>query len=265
MIRHAIALALLSSSAGAEPITPAQLDRLQRADVIWLGEVHDHPAHHDHQARAIRAIQPRALVLEMLTQEQVRAATPTARASEAALRVALDWDNSGWPDFALYFPIFAAAGSVPLFAAALPRDEARALWGQDPSLAFGPDAARFGLDQPLPPEVQAAQIKLQDDAHCNAMPQDMLPAMVDIQRLRDARLAQAALDAHAQTGGPVVVIAGTGHLARDWGAPALLEKAAPELSQLVIGQFESDPGQPAMDYWIVTAPHPRPDPCAAFR
>jgi uncharacterized iron-regulated protein len=97
------------------------------------------------------------------------------------------------------------------------------------------------------------------------MPPEMLPAMVDIQRLRDARLAQAALDAHAQTGGPVVVIAGTGHLARDWGAPALLEKAAPDLTQLVIGQFEADPDQPAMDYWIVTNPHPRPDPCAAFR
>lgn len=265
MIRFALALILLGSAAGAEQINPDRLDRLPAADIIWLGEVHDHPLHHIHQTRAVTAIRPSALVMEMLTQPQVDAAVPELRADMDALQAALDWAASGWPDFAMYFPIIAASGAAPLYAAALPRDEARALWGQDPATAFGPDATLYGLDQPLPPEQQAAQITLQDDAHCNAMPAEMLPAMVDIQRLRDARLAQAASLAHAQTGGPVVVIAGTGHLSRESGAPALLERAAPELRQLVIGQFEADPDQPAMDMWIVTDPHPRPDPCAAFR
>ena len=262
MKRLALAL-MLATPLSAEQIDPARLDNLPPADVVWLGEVHDHPLHHIHQTRAVTAIAPRALVLEMLTQAQVDA-TPVAR-TEAALRAAWDWDTSGWPDFAMYFPVINAAPDVPLYAAALPRDEARAVYGTDIAAAFGTDAARFGLDQPFAPEVQAAQIALQDDAHCNAMPADMLPAMVDIQRLRDGRLAAAALRAFEETGGPVVVIAGTGHLGRDIAAPAMLAKAAPDLRQIVIGQFESDPVAPPMDFWIVTAPHPRPDPCAAFR
>ena len=260
----AFALALLMAApAAAEQIDAARLDSLPPAQIYWLGEVHDHPLHHTHQARAIAAIGPRALVLEMLDAGQL-AATPADR-SDAALRMAWDWDTSGWPDFALSFPVLAAAPDAALYAAALPRAEARALYGQDPATAFGAGAARFGLDKPLPPDVQAAQIRLQDDAHCNALPADMLPPMVDIQRLRDARLAQAALRALGETGGPVVVIAGTGHVGRDVGGPALVALAAPDVAQVVLGQYESDPGTPPVDFWIVTDPHPRPDPCAAFR
>jgi uncharacterized iron-regulated protein len=258
-----LALMLLAAPVGAEQIDAERLDSLPAADVYWLGEVHDHPLHHIHQARAVAAIAPRALVLEMLTQAQVDA-TPAQR-SETVLRAAWDWDNSGWPDFAMYWPVIHAAPNARLYAAAVPRDEARAAYGAAPAVVFGDGAARFGLDLPFAPDIQAAQIALQDDAHCNAMPADMLPAMVDIQRLRDARLAAAALRALEETGGPVVVIAGTGHLGRDIAAPAMLENADPQLRQIVVGQFEADPGTPPMDYWIVTAPHPRPDPCAAFR
>ncbi len=262
MIRLLTALVLAAAPVAAEQINADLLDRLPPANIYWLGEVHDHPLHHINQTRAVAAIAPRALVLEMLTQAQVDA-TPDAR-TEAALRAAWDWDNSGWPDFAMYFPVIATT-DAPLYAAALPRDEARRVYGTDPATAFGPDAARFGLEQPFAPDIQAAQIVLQDTAHCNAMPPEMLPAMVDIQRLRDARLAQSALRAFEDTGGPVVVIAGTGHLGRDIAAPAMLTMAAPDLRQIVVGQFEADPGRPSMDFWIVTAPHPRPDPCAAFR
>ena len=262
-----IAVTLFFSMQGptlAGQITSDALQTLPAADVYWLGEVHDHPDHHANQALAIKALQPRALVLEMLTPAQVAAAKDVARDDADALATALAWEQSGWPDFALYFPVLAAT-DAPLYPAALPREEARALFGLDPAAAFGPDAARFGLTAPLPPEEQAAQIRLQGAAHCDAMPPEMLPAMVDIQRLRDARLAQAAERAHRETGGPVVVIAGTGHLGRDTGAPALLSLAAPALRQIVIGQFEGDPGAPRMDFWIVTPPHPRPDPCAALR
>jgi uncharacterized iron-regulated protein len=92
------------------------------------------------------------------------------------------------------------------------------------------------------------------------------PGMVEVQRLRDAALARAAHQAHAATGGPVVVIAGTGHARRDSGVPAKLATAAPELSVFSLGQFEADPGPDApYDRVIVTEPAPRGDPCAGLR
>ena len=102
-------------------------------------------------------------------------------------------------------------------------------------------------------------------AHCDLLPPELLPDFVTIQRLRDARLAQVALDALAATGGPVAVITGTGHARTDQGVPLKLARAAPQVRVLALGQLESDPSDSApFDLWIVTDPVDRPDPCDAF-
>ncbi len=257
------ALAVLP--ARAEQIEPPTLTDLPPADVVFLGEVHDNPLHHANQTRAIAALNPAALVFEMLTGEQAEQIPATLPDAEA-LAALLDWDASGWPDFAMYYPLFTAAPDAAVFGAALPREQARAAMGQPLAEVFGGDAARFGLDTALSPEDQSAREAMQDDAHCNALPPEMLPAFVAIQRLRDAMLAEAALRAHAQTGGPVVVITGTGHARNDLGAPAKLARAAPDLALLSIGQYEAPFAGPAPhDLWLVTEAQPRPDPCDAFR
>jgi len=72
--------------------------------------------------------------------------------------------------------------------------------------------------------------------------------------------------AHATTGGPVVVITGKGHARRDCGVAAVFPVAAADLSVLSIGQLETDPPRSApCDHRIVTAPHRRDDPSAAFQ
>ena len=132
--------------------------------------------------------------------------------------------------------------------------------------AFGEGAGLFGLNDPLSPDQQAARDALQAAAHCDALPAEMLPAMVDIQRLRDATLARAARDAMQATGGPVAVITGNGHARKDWGMPALLALAAPELDIHVLGQTEDNaPLAGEFDEVISSPAHPRPDPCLAFQ
>ncbi|MES2665043.1 MAG: ChaN family lipoprotein [Pseudomonadota bacterium] len=105
----------------------------------------------------------------------------------------------------------------------------------------------------------------QREAHCGALPEEMLAGMVQAQRLRDAALASAVVQAADETGGPVVVITGSGHARRDTGVPAMLARAAPDLSVLSVGQLEADPGPDApYDLWIITPPTPRDDPCAGL-
>ncbi|MCC5985166.1 MAG: ChaN family lipoprotein [Rhodobacteraceae bacterium] len=252
--------------ARAAEITPAALDRLPPAEIYLLGEVHDNPAHHEHQARAVAALAPSALVFEMLTPEQAARVTPETRADADTLAEVLEWEASGWPDFAMYFPIFEAAPEAAIFGAALPRAAARAAMELPPEEAFGTDAARFGLDRPLPEAEQQDREALQASAHCDMLPDTMLPAMVAIQRLRDAMLARAALDSLAATGGPVAVITGTGHVRTDQGVPLKLARAAPGVAVLALGQLEAAPdAAPPFDLWIVTDPVDRPDPCDAFR
>ena len=132
--------------------------------------------------------------------------------------------------------------------------------------SFGDDAAEYGLDRPLPEDQQQARIELQKAAHCDALPENLLPKMVELQRLRDAVLARTTLRALAETGGPVVVITGNGHARTDWGVPHALKRRQPGLNLLSIGQSEDGMGPEGSFDTIVDAPAvDRPDPCAAFR
>lgn len=263
-----LALCLLAGPAPAGEIAAADLPGLiagAAPEILVLGEVHDNAAHHQNQALAVAALRPRALVFEMLTPEQAAKVTPELRARPEDLGKALGWQEAGWPDFALYAPIFAAAPDAVIVGAALPRTEVRRAMSEPLEKIF-PDAARFGLDQPYPPEVQAAlEAETQED-HCNALPADMLPGMVAAQRLRDAAFAAASLRALKATTGPVALITGSGHARTDRAVPALMAQAAPGRVVVSLGQLESPAeGPQPFDWWIVTPPAEREDPCKAFQ
>ena len=232
------------------------------ADIFVLGETHDNPDHHARQAEILTALAPSAVVFEMLTAAQA----DTVNAIGEVDPEAIDWAGSGWPPFELYAPVFEAAEGRPLYGAQIPRERARQAMTDGLVASFDGDAALFGLDVPLPEAEQAARLTLQAEVHCDALPEEMLPAMVDIQRLRDAELARQALAALDDTGGPVVVITGNGHARRDWGMPALIARARPEAQVFVLGQAEEGAAPEGGFDLVLTAPAAaREDPCAAFR
>ncbi|MBO9466923.1 ChaN family lipoprotein [Tropicibacter sp. R15_0] len=240
---------------------------LAAQDVVFLGETHDNPGHHVQQAKRVAALSPKALVFEMLTEAKASRITPELRADQKAMRDALEWDRSGWPNFSMYYPIFAAAPEAAIFGAAVPRDDVRRLMSEPVEAVFGADAEGFGLTKSLPEEQQAEREAMQMAAHCDALPAEMLPMMVNMQRLRDAALARAVLGAFEQTGGPVAVITGNGHARKDWGAPAILALAAPELDLFSLGQGEEGAGAPegGFDEIVFSPPAKREDPCNAFK
>ena len=109
------------------------------------------------------------------------------------------------------------------------------------------------------------------DGHCGMLPERAAPGMALAQRARDAAIAQVL----AASRGPTVLIAGNGHVRRDIGVPAYLPRDAAVLS---VGFLETQPGEtdprdyargvddaPAYDVVWFTEPHPRPDPCEAFK
>jgi len=235
-------------------------------DVWVLGEVHDNPAHHEEQARRAAQLQPRAVVFEMLTEAQAARVTPDLIAKAEAMADELDWGAGGWPAFSMYHPIFAAAPRAAVYGAQVPREAARRVFDAGLAESFGPEATAYGLTESLPEDQQAVREAMQMSAHCGALPEEMLPGMVAVQRLRDAVLARAVVRAMAETGGPVAVITGNGHARRDWGVPAYLGRVAPDLVVHVLGQTEDDaPLEGGFDEVVSTPAADRPDPCAAFR
>lgn len=261
-----VLLLVTSDRASAELVSRHDRLAMRNADIVLLGEIHDNPYHHEGQAVLLKQIAPKAVVFEMLSSEQAEIVNSTAREDLVALAKQIDWANSGWPAFALYEPIFEALQDLPVVGAAAPREQVRAAFASGAAATFGTGAAAFGLDVPLPPEQLAKRSELQFDAHCAAMPLDMMGGMVEAQRFRDARFSKATLDALNTYGAPIVVIAGNGHVRRDWGMPALIALARPDVTTFAVGFAETlyQRVDPRYDATVATDRPERGDPCAAF-
>lgn len=227
-------------------------------DIVVLGEVHDNAAAHKGQAEALEALNPSAVVFEMLTPEEARKADADRGAVPSI------WGQSGWPEYTLYAPIFAALDDARIIGAAAPRETVRDVYGEGAAALFGADAGLFGLDAQLPEDQQAAREALQFAAHCEAMPREMMAGMVEVQRYRDAVFARAALKALEDYGAPVAVIAGNGHARTDWGVPAMIERAAPEVNTRSIAFVEGETDMP-FDETRVVPRAKRDDPCLSLR
>lgn len=231
--------------------------RAAEADLVVVGEIHDQPAHQQMQAALIAAIRARAAAFEMVPAEKtealaaLRAAPGGPTAADDAAKAAAGWDRYiAWAP-----PIAALAPGAPAIGAGQPRAALRkAVMEGSGAAAFDGDAARFGLDMPLPDDMQAAMVEEQVEAHCGALPAAMAPGMVEAQRLRDAAFAAALLaarEAGDPEAGPPVLVTGNGHARRGRGSPRYLSAAAPELSVFVIGQAIRSPGQ---DWQAALAP-----------
>lgn len=223
------------SNAGQHKLT---LDEVKRRAVqarfVLLGEIHTNPDHHRLQAELLQHMVDQgrrpAVVFEMVTRAQQPvldffAANPPENLDDIADR--LEWDRSGWPDFAMYRPLFQIAlkNRLPLRAGNLAKGTVRRLGGRTGSKLSDAERGQLGLNTPLAPETEKSLLKEIADSHCNMMPETVLPLMAEIQRARDHVMASALLDADNKDGG--VLIAGAGHTRLDWGVGAIVEKARP--------------------------------------
>jgi len=245
---------------------------LGSAQVVVLGETHDNPDHHALQAWAVRALvaaggRPQ-VAFEMIDRDR-QADLAAAAPDLDGLGDALRWKERGWPDWSLYRSIAEAALAAggTLSAANLPADLTRQIARRaEPA----EQAARLGLDIPLPDNIAAALADEIRASHCNMMPESAIPAMVRVQRARDAEMA-ATVAALAQRpgAGPVVLIAGAGHARTDRGVPERLGQIAPGLNVFSLGLIETeaaitDPAAepPPFDAVWFTGRAEREDPCA---
>lgn len=209
-------------------------EELAKARFVLLGEQHDNADHHLLQASLVRALTENgrhpALAFEMLGVEQqplVDEALAREPGNPDAIAQAVDWANSGWPDWALYRPIFAAGleRGLPIVAANFPRAQGKALAMQGLS-ALSPEAVtRLGLDTPLPEEVARAMRAELFESHCGYMPQEHMEPMMHVQRARDAQMAERLLA--SDKGDGALLITGFGHARTDRGVPARLAALSP--------------------------------------
>jgi uncharacterized iron-regulated protein len=198
----------------------------------------------------------------------------------AGLAEAVNWQRSGWPDWAMYQPIAEAAlqAKLPIIATNLAPSVARSLAHSGPAALDVAFATRYGLDRPLAPETQAAMAEEIREVHCGyASDAIQINAMLLVQRARDAQMAESLAAAGRQDG--AILIAGAGHVRRDYGIPAYLASTMPEagvnsVAFLEVSQDRLEPTTYAarfrqrtlpVDYVWFTPRVDDDDPCAAFK
>jgi uncharacterized iron-regulated protein len=219
---------------------PALLARLAAARFLLLGEKHDNADHHRLQAWILRGViaagRRPAIAFEMFNaddQPTIDRHLAAAPGDATGIADAVNWKRSGWPDWTMYQPIAAAAtnGGVPIVAANLSRADLRALRLGGLGALDAVRVERLGLERPLSPAVRAEMAAEIQEAHCGQASDGVLQRMIDIQRARDARMAEAMSVSGSGRDG-AVLIAGAGHVRRDRGAPAHL--LAREVSATVL-------------------------------
>jgi uncharacterized iron-regulated protein len=219
------------------------LHRARISDFVLLGEKHDNADHHWLQGNVIQYLArqgvPPTVAFEMLSDDDRRALEvwrKTAPEDVDALGADVDWDHSGWPPFKIYRPVFLAAISrqLPIEPANLSRAQLEALHHGGLAGMSPDERHRLALDAALP---QQAHDELADEireGHCGMVEGRAVDAMIDIQRVRDAALADALL----RVGVPAVLIAGAGHVRKDRAVPFYLQARAPERHVLAVAFVE---------------------------
>lgn len=248
-----------------------------------LGEMHDNAAHHDIRARLITAIAATgvapAVVFEQfdIDHEDALVAAQAAGADAERMADAGKLDRKSW-EWPLHKPLIAAAlaSKLPIHAGNLPRSALRgdlvtAAKTDTGAIWFARlNGARWG-------DTQAAEMRTDIiESHCRKLPESAVPRLVLAQRLRDATMAQALVN--AATAGGAILIAGNGHARTDLGVPLYL--AAPGLPEararvVSVGLIEvaaederaadfpraAVADHPGFDYLWFTPPVARDDPC----
>ena len=262
------------------------VERYARADFVLLGERHDNPYHHMLQAEVLRSLiaiggRP-AVGFEMLGLDDAGAVAKYLAAAPndaAGLGRAVNWNQRGWPDWAMYQPIAEAAlqAKLRIVVTNLPLATTRKMT-RDGLAALEPGMIReLGLDRPPPEPVFAKMAADIRDAHCGYAPEEIVKLMVDVQRARDAQMAESLIAAADADG--AVLVAGAGHVRNDYGIPVYLRAKAPDKRVISIAFVEVDKqktepqsyalaypdGRLPFDYVWFTPRVDDEDPCEKFK
>ncbi len=230
-----------------------------------LGELHDNKLHHEARGRLIaRFADHRTVVSEHLP-------APNQVTFQSEIKtdlVAAGFDAEGW-DWPIHQSLYEQIKNkgLNIVGGNLPKEEARRMFLQGVSSL--PERMAQTYTQARLDET--AEQKLDHDlveGHCGKLPEKYLLRMRFAQRMTDLSLTHNLLDRQ-----PSLLIAGNGHVRRDYGVPQMLASVAPQLNVLTVGFLEqggstqdllhSVSGQ--YDFIWITERAERKDPCENFK
>ena len=241
------------------------------ADIVLFGEIHDNLFQHRARADLISKIQNKKFTI---VSEHLVSGSEIAYSGSLLKDLEVIGFNKkawSWPVHKVLYKKFEEL-SLPVFGGNLSEKDINNIYagrGLSQSDILTPLVKRSALDS-------QSKDKLLNDlvvGHCGIVEEDFLSVMFKIQRLRDASMAHIASKVV-----PAIVIAGNGHVRRDYGIPQILKKINPNSNIISIAFLELDKlsemtdnlikklfKDADTDYIWLTEAVSRADPCEKFR
>ncbi|MCC9622585.1 ChaN family lipoprotein [Thalassospira sp. MA62] len=262
--------------------------RVSGAKYVLIGEKHDNPIHHHHQAELVKALSnsdgtDRAIVWEMITRDQQDLLDQNWETTAIDdLGQVLTWQERGWPSWPDYAPIaeIARDENLKMIAGNLPDDLLKPIISD--GLSALPDVLADQLDLPaIPTDIQIQLDAEMAAGHCDKLPMSLLPAFSNVQFARDASLARAMYDATQDTDiDGAFLIAGAMHVRNGIAVPWHLKRFDKNITDsdiAVVSMIEADDpddtpagitdyamrmgGEDVVDFMWFTNDIERDDPC----
>ncbi|HEX4916408.1 MAG TPA: ChaN family lipoprotein [Limnobacter sp.] len=259
-MKYALALLLASAQHFAHAQT----------DAIWLmGEVHDNPQAHQARyarihARVKEGWRP-ALVMEQFDREHQALLDEALKQCQNADCLVSKAGMESWR-WEYYKPLLQLAldHDLPVLAGNVSRSDANRSIKQGYEAVFEPALiARYKLHEPLPDSLLQIHTNNIVHGHCNILPLNVARAMVSAQVARDVWMAHVVQTQASK--GPVVLIAGNGHVDKTAGVPQWLPIDLK--NRLTVHGFLEQPseGVERYDETVLVEPADREDPCVVFK
>ncbi len=241
----------------------ALVNSVQSTPIVLLGERHDQPDHHRLQAWLISHLKPGSVVgFEMLNETQADGLSKAK--TTAQVKTLTQWTKNGWPDFSIYAPIFDGIFDTSHTAHAIHPSRKRLR-----DAMMGPTSQTVEAQvstQPLAPENVERLKKAIVDGHCGYATPSLTNAMVLAQTFKDQWMSNRLMETPSDN--QRAVIAGNGHVRRDFGMPNHLKGKV-----LSIGILEVIQGKVSVDaytahvydYVVFTPRLDEVDPCEKFK
>ena len=239
------------------------IEKLKRANYILLGEFHDNASHHQLRGDLILRLNQskQTVVVEyLLAGKEVQFLGSALESFHAA-----GFNSKAW-SWSIYGPLFEQLriSQRPIVGSNLDRSISKAIFSGEPN----PIPSSLKEDYQKSPLSAPAMAALEQDlieGHCGKLPPAYLKPMTLVQRLTDISMARVLLERSSG-----ILLAGNGHIRKDYGVPQVLKAVAPHQSVVNVA-FTEDDGldsktvanyRDRYDYVWLTKPIERKDPCA---
>jgi len=266
-------------------ITEEQLMKaVLEGDYVLLGETHDNAKHHEDHGNMITRIaaksQNAAIAFEMLNEDQARVVNNVEFENTDELLGILEEAKTGWEYKKYYFPVFDSVykARLSMHPAEISRDVLMKIVTK--GIDEAPEDVRAVLASTTLNDKDRESLSREiEQTHCGMINEEMTRSMMLGQQVRDAAIADALYKMKTVQVDRAILVAGSGHIRTDRGAPLYLRKLDEKSKVISVAWLEIDTEtddpqaysirwgstELPFDYVVFTAQVDRPDPCEEMK